>query len=90
MIWIIVILLIVIGLLLLEIYDLCKTNKSKQFAMHTLLQVQSQDGAYNYDEYELGMWQGMEKMLAKFEDRKPTYQDITKVNFIDSYRNRGD
>ncbi len=88
MIWIIVILLIVIGLLLLEIYDLCKTNKSKQFAMHTLLQVQSQNGAYNYNEYELGMWQGMENMLAKFEDRKPTYQDITKVDFINSYRNR--
>lgn len=88
MIWIIVILLIVIGLLLLEIYDLCKTNKSKQFAMHTLLQVQSQNGAYNYSEYELGMWQGMENMLAKFEDRKPTYQDITKVDFINSYRNR--
>lgn len=88
MIWIIVVLLIVIGLLLLEIYDLCKTNKSKQFAMHTLLQVQSQNGAYNYNEYELGMWQGMENMLAKFEDRKPTYQDITKVNFINSYRNR--
>ena len=77
-----------IGLLLLEIYDLCKTNKSKQFAMHTLLQVQSQNGAYNYSEYELGMWQGMENMLAKFEDRKPTYQDITKVDFINSYRNR--
>lgn len=88
MIWIILILLIVIGLLLLEIYDLCKTNKSKQFAMHTLLQVQSQNGAYNYSEYELGMWQGMENMLAKFEDRKPTYQDITKVDFINSYRNR--
>lgn len=88
MIWVIVILLIVIGLLLLEIYDLCKTNKSKQFAMHTLLQVQSQNGAYNYSEYELGMWQGMENMLAKFEDRKPTYQDITKVDFINSYRNR--
>lgn len=77
-----------IGLLLLEIYDLCKTNKSKQLAMHTLLQVQSQNGAYNYSEYELGMWQGMENMLAKFEDRKPTYQDITKVDFINSYRNR--
>lgn len=88
MIWIIVILLIVIGLLLLEIYDLCKTNKIKKFAMHTLLQVQSQNGAYNYSEYELGMWQGMENMLAKFEDRKPTYQDITKVDFINSYRNR--
>lgn len=88
MIWIIVILLIVIGLLLLEIYDLCKTNKSKQLVMHTLLQVQSQNGAYNYNEYELGMWQGMENMLAKFEDRKPTYQDITKVDFINSYRNR--
>lgn len=88
MIWVIVILLIVIGLLLLEIYDLCKTNKSKQLAMHTLLQVQSQNGAYNYSEYELGMWQGMENMLAKFEDRKPTYQDITKVDFINSYRNR--
>lgn len=88
MIWIIVILLIVIGLLLLEIYDLCKTNKSKKFAMHTLLQVQNQNGAYNYSEYELGMWQGMENMLAKFEDRKPTYQDITKVDFINSYRNR--
>lgn len=88
MIWIIVILLIVIGLLLLEIYDLCKTNKSKQLAIHTLLQVQSQNGAYNYSEYELGMWQGMENMLAKFEDRKPTYQDITKVDFINSYRNR--
>lgn len=56
--------------------------------MHTLLQVQSQNGAYNYSEYELGMWQGMENMLAKFEDRKPTYQDITKVDFISSYRNR--
>ena len=88
MIWIIVILLIVIGLLLLEIYDLCKTNKSKQLGMHTLLQVQSQNGAYNYSEYELGIWQGMENMLAKFEDRKPTYQDITKVDFINSYKNR--
>ncbi len=88
MIWIIVILLIVIGLLLLEIYDLCKTNKSKQFAMHTLLQVQSQNGAYNYSEYELGMWQGMENMLAKYEDRKPTYMDPAKVNFIDSYKKR--
>lgn len=56
--------------------------------MHTLLQVQSQNGAYNYSEYELGMWQGMENMLAKYEDRKPTYMDPAKVNFIDSYKKR--
>ncbi|WP_300954304.1 hypothetical protein [uncultured Clostridium sp.] len=88
MIWIIVILLIVIGLLIVEIYDMCKTEKSKKYAMHTLLNVQAQQGAYNYNEYELGMWQGMENMLAKYEDRKPTYMDPTKVNFIDSYKKR--
>ena len=56
--------------------------------MHTLLDVQAQDGAYNYNEYELGMWQGMENMLAKYEDRKPTYMDPAKVNFVDSYKKR--
>lgn len=88
MIWIIVILLIVIGLLIVEIYDLKKTEKSKKWSMHTLLNVQAQQGAYNYNEYELGMWQGMENMLAKYEDRKPTYMDPAKVNFVDSYKKR--
>lgn len=88
MIWIIVILLIVIGLLIVELYETCKTEKIKKYSMHTLLDVQGQNGAYNYNEYELGMWQGMENMLAKYEDRKPTYMDPAKVNFVDSYKKR--
>lgn len=88
MIWIIVILLIVIVLLIVELYETCKTEKSKKYSMHTLLDFQEQDGAYNYNEYELGMWQGMENMLAKYEDRKPRYKDINRIEFMNSYKKK--
>ena len=88
MIWFIVILLIVVVLLVIELYNELLTQKSIKRAMHTLINVQGQDGAYNYSEYELGMWQGMENMLAKYEDRKPRYINMNEVKFICSYKNR--
>lgn len=88
MIYMVIILLVVIGILSIEIYDLKKTHKSIKAAMHTLLNVQGQHGAFDYNEYELGMWQGMENMLAKFEDRKPTYIKMEDVDFISSYKKR--
>lgn len=84
MIFIVIILLVIIGMLSVEIYDLRKTHKSIKESMHMLLNVQGQHGAFDYNEYELGIWQGMENMLAKFEDRKPTYIPLKKVNFINN------
>ena len=83
-----IILLIVIVILVLQIIRMKKKDVDKKKAMNFLLGVQELDGAYNYDEYNLGMWQGMENMVAKYENRKPRYKDIKQIKFIDSFKNK--
>lgn len=43
-------------------------------SMHELLAVQGSNGTWNYDAYMLGMYNGMELMLAIAENRDPVYR----------------
>lgn len=43
--------------------------------MNKTLDVQGCDGNWNYDEYMLGMYNGMELMMAFAERRKPVYKE---------------
>ena len=42
--------------------------------MREMLEVQGQDGTWNYDPYFHGMYNGMEFMLAMVEDREPVFR----------------
>lgn len=42
--------------------------------MREMLDVQGADGNWNYNEYMLGMYNGMEFMLSMAEGREPVYK----------------
>lgn len=42
---------------------------------HEMLEVQGNNGNWNYDSYMHGMYNGMEFMLALMEDREPDYRN---------------
>src|SRR6185312_9547205 len=42
--------------------------------MRIMLEIQGENGNWNYDEYMHGMYNGMEFMLARFEGREPVYR----------------
>ncbi len=47
------------------------------------LELQGSDGNWNYDPYMHGMYNGMEFMLAMFEDREPQYRSAPKKWLFD-------
>lgn len=44
----------------------------------SLVKTQGTDGNWNYDSYMLGMYNGMELILAVMENREPVYRDKKK------------
>ena len=40
-----------------------------------MVEVQGQDGNWNYDEYMMGMYNGMEFMMSMIENREPLYKE---------------
>jgi hypothetical protein len=44
-------------------------------AMRELLKIQGSDGNWNLDEYMLGMYNGIELIVAIAEDREPVFKD---------------
>ena len=48
--------------------------KAKIDKAHEMLEVQGQNGNWNVDPYMHGIYNGMEFMLALFEDREPEYR----------------
>ena len=48
-----------------------------------VLDLQGQDGNYNYDSYMLGMYNGMEYIIALFEKREPIYKDGKDIDFLE-------
>ena len=49
-----------------------------------MLAIQGQKGNYDYDEYMLGLYNGMEYIIALFETREPNYINGADVNFTNS------
>ena len=48
-----------------------------------MLDLQGQDGNYNYDSYMLGMYNGMEYIITLFEKREPIYKDGKDIDFLE-------
>lgn len=49
-----------------------------------MLDIQGQKGNYDFDEYMLGLYNGMEYIISLFETREPKYIDSKDVKFTDS------
>ena len=47
-----------------------------------MLNLQGHDGNYNYDNYMLGLYNGMEYVIALFEKRNPIYKDGKDIKFL--------
>jgi hypothetical protein len=43
--------------------------------MKEMLEIQGSEGNWNYDQYMLGLYNGMEFMLSIAENREPIYKD---------------
>ena len=49
-----------------------------------MLDIQGQKGNYDYDEYMLGLYNGMEYIIALFETRKPNFISGKDVEFTNN------
>lgn len=47
-----------------------------------MLDLQGHNGNYNYDSYMLGIYNGMEYIIALFETREPIYKSGKDIEFI--------
>ena len=47
-----------------------------------MLDLQGQDGNYNYDSYMLGLYNGMEYIIAFFETREPNFRNGKDIDFL--------
>ena len=52
--------------------------------------IQSQVGNYNYDAYMHGLYNGMEMIIALFEEREPNFIDGKDIDFIHDYKKQLD
>lgn len=53
-------------------------NKIDIDKLRELVEIQGRDGTWNHDQYLLGMFNGMELMLAVIEGREPAYRELPK------------
>lgn len=47
--------------------------------MNEMLKLQGSHGNWNYDPYMMGMYNGMEFMMAMIEDREPVFKEAPEV-----------
>jgi len=50
--------------------------------INDLLYTQGRDGNWDYDNYMLGMYNGMELMVAIMENREPIYKECKEEDFL--------
>mgnify|MGYP001855594359 FL=1 len=75
-----------------NVFDLIRENKElkkqlKEYEHHLkiskeMLDLQRQDGNYNYDNYMLGLYNGMEYIMSLFEVREPIFKDGKNIKFL--------
>ncbi len=44
--------------------------------------LQGENGNYNFDRYMLGLYNGMEMIIALYENREPNYRSAHEINFL--------
>ena len=47
-----------------------------------MIEIQGQNGNYNYDSYMLGLYNGMEYIISLYENREPTYKNGKDIKFL--------
>ncbi len=47
-----------------------------------VLNIQAQEGNYNYDSYMLGLYNGMEMIVSLFEQREPKFKRGKNIKFL--------
>ena len=57
--------------------EICPLKCSKE-----MLDIQGHNGNYNYDSYMLGIYNGMEYIIALFETREPIFKSGKDIEFI--------
>lgn len=64
-------------------------NKYKRILKeaNNLKKIQSLPGNYNYDNYMLGLYNGMEMIIALFEQRNPKFINGHKIEFLHNEKN---
>lgn len=55
--------------------------------IRNMVNVQGQDGNWNYNSYMHGMYNGLELALATLEDREPIFKDAPKKWLEDGRKN---
>lgn len=55
-----------------------------------MLDLQGQDGNYNYDNYMLGLYNGMEYIMSLFEAREPIFKDGKNIKFLNDKNQQKD
>ena len=70
-------------MLLKKLRRLKQYEKSMRIA-NEMLDIQGQKGNYDYDEYMLGLYNGMEYIIALFETREPNYISGKDVKFTNN------
>ena len=68
-------------MLLKKLKRLKQYEKSMRIA-NEMLELQGRDGNYNYDSYMLGIYNGMEYIIALFETREPIFKSGKDIEFI--------
>lgn len=58
-------------------------NKDKLDVINELLEIQGSHGNWNYDEYSMGLYNGMELLVAILEDRDPVFKTPPKLWLVD-------
>ncbi len=59
-------------------------NKQNKFEKDCkeMIEIQGQDGNYNYDSYMLGLYNGMEYIISLYENREPIYKNGKDIKFL--------
>ena len=70
-------------MLLKKLRRLKQYEKSMRIA-NEMLELQGRNGNYNYDSYMLGLYNGMEYIIALFETREPNYISGKDVKFTNN------
>ena len=74
-------------MLLKKLKRLKQYEKSMRIA-NEMLELQSQNGNYNYDSYMLGLYNGMEYIVSLLEVREPKFISSKEVKFLSETKNK--
>lgn len=65
-----------------ELLEMIEQFELSLKSANEMLEIQGRDGNYNYDNYMLGMYNGMEYIISLCEHREPNYRNGKEIEFL--------